>query len=99
MKFDRPLPRRNNQRHDWAAVAERLRSHPGEWGVVQEVIKVSTVNALRQGSIRILAPELGFEVQTRHNVREPVRTCELWMRYVPERDDGLKSAIRSSREK
>lgn len=99
VKFDQPMPRRRNQRYNWSKIADDLRANPGEWGVVLDVVKVSTVNALRQGSVRILAPELGFEVQTRRNVREPIRTCQLWMRYNPDADDQVKSAIRQAREK
>lgn len=99
VQFDRNMPRRNNQRYDWAQIARELRAKPGEWGVVAEVIKMSTVTALRQGSIRVLAPELGFEIETRNNVREPIRTCQLWMRYNPDKDDQVKSAIRESRSK
>lgn len=95
--FSKPLPRRMNQTHNWDAVAEGLRSTPNEWGVVAEVIKSSTVNAIRQGSVRALAPELGFEIRTRNNVREPERTCQLWMRYNPSKDDQVRSAIRRSR--
>lgn len=98
VEFDQPLPRRSNQQYDWPKIAEDLIAHPMEWGKVFEEGKVSTVNALRQGSIRILSPELGFEIRTRNNVRGPIRTCQLWMRYNPEKDNAIKSIVLRSRE-
>lgn len=83
----KPPPRGHN-RYDWESVEEQLRSRPGEWARIFENGRVSVANALRQGSVRILAPSKGFEVRTRDNVRTPVHTCTLFMRYVPEKDQG-----------
>ena len=70
-------------RYEWAVIAEKLQANPNEWAKIFDDDKTSLVNALRQGAIRVLDPLLGFEVQTRNNVRQPERRCALYMRYVP----------------
>ena len=79
--FNRNPPVRD--RYDWDAIALQLRQHPGQWAMVFEHGKTSTANAVRQGAVRALAPEAGFQVRTTNNVREPVRTCTLWLRWNP----------------
>lgn len=74
-----PDPQR---RYDWSAIADELKSRPGEWAKVFNNDRASIVTALRQGAIRVLDPELGFESRTRNNVREPERRCSLYMRWV-----------------
>jgi hypothetical protein len=71
-------------RYDWAVIAEKLMTQPGEWAKVFDKDKTSIVNAIRQGKIRAVRRDLGFEVQTANNIRKPVRTCSLYMRYVPD---------------
>lgn len=75
-------PPRRRQQYDWDAIAAKLRSQPGDWAKVFEHDKTSIVNAIRQGAVLPLSPTLGFEIKTRNNVRYPVRTCSLYMRYV-----------------
>lgn len=75
-------------RYDWTKIAALLRERPGEWAKVFEDDRTSVVNAIRQGSVRVLHPDLGFEVRTRNNVRSPVRRCSLYLRYVAEKDNG-----------
>jgi hypothetical protein len=84
-----PLMSRN--RFDWDVIANALRSEPMEWGKVFEEDRTSVVNAIRQGAVKALRPDLGFEVRTRNNVREPVRTCTLYMRYNPDKDATRKA--------
>lgn len=76
---DPPLGR---GRYDWNQIAAQLRANPGQWAKVFEFDRTSVVNAVRQGSVRVLSPELGFEVKTRNNVRGPVRMCSMFMRWV-----------------
>jgi hypothetical protein len=76
-------PVESRPRYDWSVIAEKLRANPNAWAKVFDDDKTSLVNAIRQGAIRVLDPTLGFEVQTRNNVREPERRCALYMRYVP----------------
>lgn len=84
-------------RYDWKAIADQLRERPMEWACVFEQGPISTANAVRQGSVKLLAPDLGFEVTTTNNQRDPKRTCDLWVRYNPDKEDGLKAAIREGR--
>ena len=76
-------PAESRPRYDWSVIAEKLRANPDEWAKIFDDDKTSLVNAIRQGAIRVLDPTLGFQVQTRNNVREPERRCALYMRYVP----------------
>lgn len=78
--WEEPPP---NTAYDWEAIAEDLRARPGQWAKVFEGDRTSYVVAIRSGSIRALRPEDGFEVKTRDNTREPVRTCTLYLRYNP----------------
>jgi hypothetical protein len=73
-------------KYDWRKIAEQLHRRPQEWARIFENDRVSIVNAIRQGSIAVLDPTLGFEVRTRNNSRAPIRMCSLYMRYVPEKD-------------
>lgn len=72
-------------RYDWWAIAEQLRSRPGEWAMVFEGGLTSTVNAIRQGHVNAVRSDLGFEITTLNNTREQPRTCDLWMRYNPDK--------------
>lgn len=83
-------PSTPKHRFDWDAIAGALREQPYEWGKVFEKDRTSVVNAIRQGSVKPLHRELGFEVRTTNNTREPVRMCTLYMRYNPDKDTTRK---------
>jgi hypothetical protein len=83
-----PPPPEQRKRYDWNKIAAKLKRRPGEWAKVFEQDRTSVVNAIRQGAVKSLHPDLGFEVRTRNNVRAPIRKCDLYLRYVPERDKG-----------
>ena len=91
-------PPRRKTRYDWPVIADKLRGEPMAWARVFEQDRTSVVNAIRQGAVAAVHPELGFEVRTTHNVREPVRRCDLYMRFNPDKVIPLRSAIRSTRE-
>lgn len=80
--------------YDWTRIAAQLKGDPMRWYKVFDGDRTSVVVAIRSGSIRAVHPDLGFEVQTSNNVKEPRRTCTLHMRYNPDRVDGLRAAIR-----
>ena len=92
VKFGTPPPQRA-QRYDWDKVAAELRKNPGKpndnegWGLVFEGDKSSLVVAIRQGSIRAFRGG-GFEIRTANNTKEYPRTCDLWMRFVPENEEN-----------
>lgn len=67
------------------------------WGKVFAFDKVSVANAVRQGNVKAVRPDLGFEVRTRNNVRVPERMCSLYLRYNPDKDTTIKR--RKSRKK
>ena len=85
IEWEAPLPVERT-RYDWVKIAAQLRARPEEWAKVFEKDRTSIVNALRQGKVKALHPDLGFEVMTRRNVRSPVRICSLYLRYVPSKD-------------
>lgn len=86
-------------RYDWAVIAEKLKTQPGEWAKVFDEDKTSIVNAIRQGKIRVVAPELGFQVRTANNVRRPVRTCSLYLRYNPDSAPKTPVPVKKSKRK
>lgn len=88
--FAEPPPT-SHGKYDWAVVEAECRAHPGEWYHVFEQDLKTIATAVRQGSVRRLAKERGFEVLTRNNktnVTPPV--CDLWVRYVPSKDTGAE---------
>lgn len=85
--------------YDWLSIATRLRSSPMTWALVFEQGYASVVNAIRQGSIGDVHPDLGFETKTTRNKREAPRRCDLYMRFNPDREKDLRAAIRATREK
>lgn len=86
-------------RYDWAVIAEKLKTQPGEWAKVFDEDKTSIVNAIRQGKIRVIRAELGFQVRTANNVRRPVRTCSLYLRYMPDRAEKPSVPVKKSTRK
>jgi hypothetical protein len=87
------------QTYDWVEIAERLKANPLQWARIFTGGRVSIANAVRQGSVNAVHPDLGFEVQTRNNVRENPRTCDLYLRFNPDRVKPLRSAITKGRMK
>lgn len=74
-------------RYDWSSIAKQLRRRPTKWAKVFEQDRASLAVALRQGSIRALHPDLGFEFRTSNGTRDAKpRMCTLHARYVPEND-------------
>lgn len=83
--FEEP-PEPRTPRYDWQAIREQLMKNPGQWARVFEKDRASVVVAIRSGHIGPMHPERGIETRTANNVREPVRTCSLYARYIPEKD-------------
>ena len=77
-------PARSGATYNWNEIAQQLRARPTVWAKIDDNVKVSTINALRQGSVRVLHPDMGFEVRTTNNVREAPRKATLFLRYNPE---------------
>lgn len=86
VKFVEPPPL-GNGRYDWVAIGNKLRKKPGEWALIFEGDRSSVVVALRSGNVSTLTPAMGFEFRTINNDKTPPRTCDLLMRYVPEKDE------------
>ena len=82
--WEEPPPEsRSRNKYDWENIAHQLRSRPNHWAKVFDDGPTSVVNAIRQRKVTHLDPAMGFQVRTRNNVRTPVRSCTLYMRYVP----------------
>jgi len=94
--WEAPPPRK--PRYDWPKIATKLQARPMEWAKVFEGGRTSQVNAIRQGSVAAVHPDLGFELRTTDNVREPVRTCTLWMRFNPDKVRPLRKAVSTARK-
>lgn len=84
--FGEPPPT-SHGKYDWAVVEAECRAKPNEWYHVFEQDRRTIATAVRQGSVRRLSAERGFEVLTRNNKTnvEP-QVCDLWIRYVPSKD-------------
>jgi len=78
---DPPVP----PKYDWPAIAAQLRERPGEWALVFKAGNASRVNAVRDGRIAAVHPDLGFEMTTVNNTRQSPRTCDLYLRFNPEK--------------
>lgn len=97
VKFAGTPPPGRVQRYDWEAIARKLRRKPGEWGLIFKGDLTSLVVAIRHDDIKALRKNKGFEVRTENNKRGKPRTCDLWMRYVPENDKEKERAATSKR--
>lgn len=90
--FSQPPPT-SHGKYDWSVVEAECRAHPGKWYHVFTQDRKTIATAVRQGSVRRLAKQRGFEVLTRNNktnVDPPV--CDLWVRYVPSKDRHKEEA-------
>lgn len=97
VKFSEKPPPGRVQRYDWEAIAKKLRRKPGEWGLIFKGDLTSLVVAIRHDDIKALRKDKGFEVMTANNKRGKPRTCDLWLRYVPENDKEKARASDSKR--
>lgn len=88
-----------SQRYDWDAIAAKLRRRPMKYYLVFEQDFTHKVNAVNAGKVPAVHPMLGFETQTRNNKRESPRTCDLYMRFNPDRVSPLHEQIRVTKEK
>lgn len=91
-----PPPKR--QSYDWRRIADDLRARPMEWALIFKHDRTSLVNALRQGAIVALHPQLGFEIRTANNTRNGQRTCDLYLRYNPKKVEPLRDSVRKTRK-
>ncbi len=90
-------PPSGRRRYDWESIADQLREHPMDWALIFERDRVSVVNAIRQGQVAPVHPDLGIELKTRNNTREPIRTCSLYLRFNPDKVDSTRQAIEDAR--
>jgi hypothetical protein len=84
--WEQPSPSRHG--YDWDVISTELRRNPGQWMKIFTDGPTSVVNGIRNGNVRQLRPEDGFESTTRNNKRateDSVKTCDLFLRYVPKR--------------
>lgn len=90
-------PPEGSTKYDWAAIADKLRSQPRTWAKIFDKDRTSLANAIRQGGITALHPDLGFRITTANNTRDAVRTCTLYVRYVPSLDKERRRKRRRDR--
>jgi len=83
LTWERP-PARSRATYQWSQIAIELRANPMAWAKIDDTVRTSIINALRQGSIRVLHPDFGFEVRTTNNVRDSPRTATLFLRWNPD---------------
>jgi hypothetical protein len=86
-------------RFNWAKIAEQLRADPMEWYVVFKDGRASVYEAVRQGNVADVHPDLGFETETFNNKRTSPRTCDMYIRYNPDRQSDLRAVLTASRKK
>lgn len=91
VKFGDPPQPRQPAPYNWSDIAAQLRRRPGEWALIFENDKTSYVTSIRLNGISALRRDKGFEVRTENNKRQPPpRTCDLWLRYNPDKDRSNK---------
>lgn len=71
---------------DWAAIASEVKSRPMAWAKIADNVRISVINAARQGSISTIHPSRGFEVRTTNNTQEAPRTATLFIRWNPDKE-------------
>lgn len=71
--------------YDWDAIAQMLRAEPMRWRKIFEHGPLSTANSVRQGGVKVLRRDLGFEFKSRNNTGPPDRTCTFYIRFNPEK--------------
>lgn len=86
-------------RYDWLRISEQMRAAPMEWHCIYENDRTAVANAVRQGSVADVHPDLGFEALTINNRRTSPRTCDFYMRYNPEKETTLRNIINANRKK
>lgn len=84
--WQEPPKRMERGRYDWAKIADQLEANPNEWALIFHNDLTSLATSIRINGIRALRQDQGIELRTANNVREPVRRCSLYLRYVPEKD-------------
>lgn len=97
--FTDPPSRGKRTAYDWESIYARLREHPGEWLWLtrSHTGYISTYNAVMQGSIKSFRPEMGIEMRTANNdFKVSPRTCDIFVRYQPERDEALTREERAA---
>lgn len=85
--FEEP-PKKREPEFDWNAVAARARRRPGQWYLVFRAGNYGYYSTILQDKISALKRHKGFEVRSA-NAKNPEggpRTCDLFVRYVPEHD-------------
>ena len=88
VEFGEEPPPRRDRRYDWQSIADSLRQQPEGWGKVFDKDVASLATAIRIGSIKAMRRDAGIEIRTTNNRHQDgVRTCTLWARYVPEKDE------------
>lgn len=81
--WEEPPPERS-KRYDWVKIAGKLRKRPGEWAKIFDEDRASFATTIRNGGIKALQPDDGFEVRTANNVRGEPRTCTMYLRWNPD---------------
>lgn len=89
VKFTDAPPTRT-KRYDWDGIAGKLRRKPGEWALIYEGDRATYATAIRNDDIKALRKGAGFEMRTAKNTRDEPRTCDLYLRYVPEKDTTIE---------
>lgn len=86
--------------YDWYAIADQLRTEPMRWAKVFDKGGQSISNAIKQGHVAAVHPDLGFESRTANNTRQPPRTCTLYLRFNPNKvRSELRETITDQRKK
>src|SRR5262245_21911890 len=84
--WENPPPERGS-RYDWAAIAEQLKSRPGEWAKIVDHDRYSLATSIRIASDQHpLNRAKEFELRTSNNRFDSTgtRVCTLHMRALPE---------------
>jgi hypothetical protein len=90
LKYVAPPTKNKRVVYDWEAIYADLRANPGDWALLREDGTISTYNAVTQGKVKTFHPSMGIEMRTaNNNFKVSPRTCDLYVRYNPDKDEGL----------
>lgn len=90
-----PPPRSN---YHWDKIAAKLKRRPMTWYLVFKADFTHKVNAINEGKVPAVHPDLGFETRTANNKRETPRTCDLYMRFNPDKVNPLREAVQTTKQ-
>jgi hypothetical protein len=77
-----PPPGRRAQSEEWEAIAQELRSRPGQWAIVARGRSAETATRIKNGTLAAFRPAGTFEARTTGRKNASDQRCDIYARYV-----------------